>query len=92
MASRSHNDKENMTDKKIYTWQVEMFKGGTWQTQIRTYMAKKEHTDFDLHDVPGLRRNAWEILHDGKPGDWVPEHDDIEVLHPEDRESAFWFN
>jgi len=48
------------------TWEVEMYKNvGTieqpimeWVTDKRFYFATKTKSDFDLHDIPGLRKNA----------------------------------
>jgi len=54
---------------KEYRYSVEMYRNvGTienpimeWVTDIRTYLVEKSLEDFDLHDVPGLRRNAKRI-------------------------------
>lgn len=39
-------------------YEVEMFKDGKWVSEKRYYRGKKSLSDFDLHDVEGLRRNA----------------------------------
>ena len=39
-------------------WEVEMFKAGKWVKERRYYEAIKDKTNFDLHDVNGLRKNA----------------------------------
>jgi len=56
----------NSIQKDEWGYEVEMFKNiGTieapnmqWVTEKRFYRGEKQLTDFDLHDVPGLRRNA----------------------------------
>lgn len=52
--------------KEEWVYEIEMFKNiGTidnpnmkWITEKRIYRGKKQLTDFDLHDVPRLRKNA----------------------------------
>lgn len=39
-------------------WQVRMFKNNEWVTEKRIYYSPKDKSDFDLLDVPGLRKNA----------------------------------
>lgn len=49
-----------------YVYKIEMFKNTgsiehpvlEWVEEKRIYSIEKDLNDFDLHDIPGLRRNA----------------------------------
>ena len=51
-------------------WEVDMYKNVgaidnptiKWVTDKRYYYANKQKSDFDLHDIKGLRKNAKLIL------------------------------
>lgn len=58
-----------------WVYEIEMFKNvGTieepnmqWVKETRIYYHEKQLTDFDLHDVPGLRKNATLKTNSQKP-------------------------
>ena len=48
----------NFQCEEYHKWEVELFKNETWVKDNRYYEVEKKITDFDLHDISGVRRNA----------------------------------